>query len=87
MLAHSVRHTLRQVGDALDAVSAGRPLEFEAGRRAGRMAAGIDHDWPNRDPDDDDATRAALQGIGLACRHLHDDITATYFNYEIEDSP
>ncbi len=87
LLAHSVRHTLRQVGDALDAVSAGQPLEVEAGRRAGRMAAGIDHDWPNRDPDDDDATRASLRGIGEACRHLHDDIAATYFNYEIEDSP
>ena len=86
-LAHSIRHALRQVVDALDHVSAGRPLEVEAGRRAGRMAAGIDHDWPVRDRDDDDATRAALQGIGASCRRLHDDIASTYFDYEIEDTP
>ena len=86
-LAHSIRRALRQIVDALDAVSDGQLLQIEAGRRVGRMAAGIDHDWPNRDPDDDDATRAALQGIGESCRSLHDDIASTYFDYEIEDAP
>ena len=85
-LAHSIRRALRQIADALDAVSDGQPLQIEAGRRAGRMAARIDHDWPNRDPDDD-ATCAALQDIGGSCRSLHDDIAATYFDYEIEDTP
>ena len=51
------------------------------------MAASIDHDWPDRDRTDDDATRAALQAFGASCRLLHDDIAAAYFNYEIEDAP
>ena len=51
------------------------------------MAASIDLDWPGRDPEDDDATRATLQEIGASCRRLHDDIARTYFNYEIEDAP
>ena len=33
------------------------------------------------------ATRAALQEIRESCRLLHDDIAATYFDYEIEDTP
>ena len=86
-LTHSIRYALARIVDALDHVSAGHRLDVEAGRRAGRMAAGIDHDWPNRDPDDDDATRAALQDTGESCRRLHDDIAATYFDYEIEDAP
>ncbi len=86
-LAHSLRHALGQLTSALDAVSAGKPLEVEAGRRAGRMAASIDHDWPDRDRDDDAATHAVLQGICDNCRHVHDDIVATYFDYEIEDTP
>ncbi len=86
-LSHSIRHALGRIVDALGAVAAGPPLRTEAERRAGRMAAGIDHDWPDRDPDDDDATRAALQAIGASCRHLHEDIAGAYFNYEIEDAP
>ena len=85
-LAHSIRHAMARIVDALDAVSGGRPLAVEAGRRAGRMVAGIDYDWPNRDAGDDDATRAALQGIGASCHRLNDDIDATYFDYEIEDA-
>ena len=87
LLAHSVRHALARVTEALDAVSSGRSLAVEAGRRAGRMAAVIDHDWPNRDPDDDDATRAALQDVRDSCLLLHEDIAATYFHYEIVDAP
>ena len=86
-LSHSIRHTLGRIVEALEAVAAGPPLQIEAERRAGRMAASIDLAWPNRDPDDDDATRAALRDIGESCRHLHDDIAGTYFSYEIEDAP
>ena len=60
-LSHSIRHALGRIVEALDAVAAGPPLRTEAERRAGRMAASIDHDWPDRDAGDDDATRAALQ--------------------------
>jgi len=59
----------------------------EARRRAGRVAAGLDYDWPNRDPEDDTATRTTLGTIRNACRRLNEDIEASYFNYEIEDSP
>ena len=86
-LAHSIRYALGRIVEALDAVSSGPPLQIEAERRAGRMAAGIDHDWPNRDPGDDGAARAALQEIGESCRLLHDDIVAAYFDYEVRDAP
>ena len=86
-LSHSIRYALARISDALDAVSSRPPLAAEAGRRAGRMAARIDYDWPNRDPGDDDATRATLQEIRDSCRRLDDDIKATYFDYEIEDRP
>ena len=63
-LSHSIRHALGRIVEALDAVAAGPPLRIEAERRAGRMVASIDLDWPDRDPEDDDATRAALQDYG-----------------------
>ena len=85
LLSRSIRYALGQVRQALDAVSAGRPLIAEAGRRAGRLAAVIDYDWPNRDPADEEAIRATLRGIGESCRRLHDDIDAAYFSYGPED--
>ncbi len=85
LLSRSIRYALAQVRQALDAVSAGRPLIAEAGRRAGRLAAAIDYDWPNRDPADEEAIRATLRGIGESCRRLHDDIDAAYFSYGPED--
>ena len=86
-LSHSIRHGLGRIVDALDAVAVGPALKIEAERRAGRMAASIDLDWPDRDRDDDDATRAALREIGESCRLLHEDIAAAYFNYEVKDAP
>ena len=86
-LSHSIRHALGRIVEALGAVAAGPPLRIEAERRAGRMVASIDLDWPDRDPEDDDATRAVLQDLGDSCRQLHDDIAAAYFDYEIEDAP
>ena len=85
LASRSIRYALAQVCAALDAVSAGRPLIAEAGRRAGRLAAAIDYDWPNRDPADEEAIRATLRGIGESCRRLHDDIDAAYFSYGLED--
>ena len=86
-LGHSIRHALAELIEALDVVSGGRPLEVPAGRRAGRLASRIDHDWPERDSDDDAATRDALERIRQSWRHLHDDIAGTYFEYQIEDTP
>ena len=79
--SRSIRFALARICEALEAVSAGRPLVVEAGRRAGRLAASIDYDWPNRDPADEDAIRATLRGIGESCRRLHGDIDAAYFSY------
>lgn len=87
LLSHSIRYALSQISDALDAVSAQRPLAVEARRRAGRVAAGIDYDWPRRNLGDASATRAALREIRRECQRLNEDIEASYFNYEIEDSP
>ena len=86
-LAHSIRHALGELIEALDIVSGGRPLEVAAGRLAGRLASRIDHDWPERDRADDAATRASLDDIRQSFRRLHDDIAGTYFEYEIEDAP
>lgn len=86
-LSHSIRYALEQIASVLDVVSEQRPLAVEARRRAGRVAASLDYDWPNQDPGDDSATRATLGTIRDACRRLNEDIEASYFNYDIEDSP
>jgi len=88
LLSSSIRHSLARIQDALDAISAhrSRPPTVVA-RRAGRMAALIDYEWPDRGPGDDDATRAVLREIRESCHHLHENIVAAYFDYEIEDTP
>ena len=88
-LSRSIRHALAQISDVLDAVTPPGKLPggLEAVRRTSRMAARIDYDWPDRDPKDDSATRTTLQDIRDSCRRLHEDIEATYFDYEIEDTP
>ena len=87
LLSRSIRYALARVWDALDTISSHQPLAVEAGRGVGRMAARLDHDWPNRDPGDDAATRRMLQEILESCRKLHDDVETAYFDYAIEDSP
>ncbi len=87
LVSRSVRYAVARICEALDAVSAGRPLIVEAGRRAGRLAAAIDYDWPNRDPADDEAIRATLREIGESCHQLHGDIDAAYFSYATEAGP
>ena len=86
LLSHSIRYALTQISSALHAISVYRPA-LEAGHLEGRMSAHIDYEWPYRDPEDDFATRNALCKIRDSCRSLHDTVEATYFNYEIEDSP
>ncbi len=86
LLAHSIRHSLAQITDALDAISE-QQAATKASHLGGRMIAFIDYEWPDRDPEDDQATCKALQRIHETCCHLHENIEATYFNYIIEDSP
>lgn len=87
LFSRSIRFSLGVISDALGVISAGQPLTLEAGRRAGRLVARIDCEWPNHDLEDEDATRALLQQVGQSSRLLHDDIRAAYFDYEIEDAP
>ncbi len=87
-LSRSIRYALAQIQGSLDAVTAqGKlPEALEARRRASRMAARIDDDWPARNSTNDDATRTMLQQIWNSCGRLNEDIEATYFDYEVEDT-
>ncbi len=87
LLSCSIRFGLEVIRNALDVISAGRPLSVEAGRMAGRMAASIDCDWPNHDLENDGNTRAMLQDMRESFLQLHDDIESAYFDYDLEDFP
>ena len=89
LLSYSIRHAMARIRDALGRVAARRepPPAVEAARRAGRMAARIDYDWPQRDPSSDAAARSVLAEIRESCRLLHLDVEAAYFDYPIEDAP
>ena len=87
LFSRSIRFGLGMISEALNVISSGQPLAVEAGRRAGRMVARVDCEWPNHDLEDEDATRAMLQQVGQSSRLLHGDIRAIYFDYEIEDVP
>ena len=87
LLAHSIRHALDRISDALAAVVTGRPAARGPGRRAGRAVARLEYDWPQRDPGSDLAARELLAEILGACRRLNEEIEVSYFNYGIEDSP
>ena len=89
MLSRSIRYALGRVSDSLRAIAPPGKLPHadETDRHAGRVAARIDYDWPQRNPADDSATRSALQEIRDSCYRLHEDIERTYFSYWIEDRP
>ena len=88
-LSHSIRYALAQISEALHEVAARRehPSALEATRRVGRMSAEIDYDWPERDRQDDVATRATLARFQDACRLVHVNIAHACFDYAIEDDP
>ena len=88
-LSHSIRYALARISEQLRAVATRSEgaSALAAQRRAGRMGARLDYDWPYRDLHDDGAARAVLAEIRSACRLLHEDIEGAYFDYAIEDSP
>ena len=88
-LSHSIRYALARVAEQLQALSPrrGTGSMLAAQRRAGRVVARLDYDWPYRDPEDDAATSAVLAELRRECRLLHGDIEAAFFHYAIEDSP
>ena len=84
-LAHSLRHSLLMIAESLKEVSGSQARQAEVARRVRRMAGWIDGDWPRRDPNDDEAARAALARLRQSCRQLHEDIAAAFFSVEIQD--
>ena len=53
-----------------------------AQRLAGRLAALVHYEWPDRDDRDD-----LLRQVSEDCRTLHSFVTDAYFEYPIEDTP
>ena len=68
---------LAAIGAGPDAHSSGA-----ARRLAGRLAALIHYEWPDRED-----REALLRQVNEHCRELHNLLTAAYFDYPIEDSP
>ena len=68
---------LAVIGHGPNAVSSGALR-----RLAGRLGALMNYDWP-----DEEDRQALLRRVNGLCRELHDRVTATYFDYPIEDSP
>ena len=53
-----------------------------ARRLAGRLSALIYYEWPDRED-----REVQLRQVSEHCRRLHEFVTATYFEYSIEDTP
>jgi uncharacterized alpha-E superfamily protein len=53
-----------------------------AQRLAGRLAALVHYEWPDRDDREE-----LLQQVSEDCRRLHGFVTAAYFEYQVEDTP
>lgn len=84
LLPDSLCQSLDVAGSQLDAIGPG-PNAHTSGamrRLAGRLSAAIHYEWP-----DLEEREQALREMGAFCRDLHDLITQTYFEYQVEDSP
>ena len=68
---------LASIGRGPDAKSSGA-----AQRLAGRTAALIHYEWPDRED-----REALLRQVRDYCRELHHLVTAAYFDYPVEDFP
>lgn len=84
LLPDSLCQSLDVVGAQLDAIGPGPDAESSGATRrlAGRLASVIHYDWPDLRERD-----KTLQDMGAFCRDLHDLITATYFEYQVDASP
>lgn len=84
LLPSSLCYALDVVGTQLDAIGPGTHTDSsDAIRRlAGQLESLSHNDWPNM------ADREkALREMGAICRDLHDLITVTYFDYQVEEAP
>lgn len=84
LLPDSLCQSLDVLGAQLDAIGPGPNAESSGATRrlAGRLGSLIRYDWPDLND-----RQKALQDMGALCRDLHTQITATYFDYQVEDSP
>ena len=84
LLPDSLCHSLDILGAQLDAIGPGPNAESGGATRrlAGRLGSLIHYNWPDLKD-----RKEALQGMGALCRDLHSHITATYFDYQVEESP
>ena len=83
-LPDSPSRSVAIVAEELGAISAG-PNSHSTGvarRLAGRLGALIHYEWPDREDREE-----LLREVREQCRLLHDFVTATYFEYSIEDTP
>ena len=83
-LPDSLSRSVAIVAEELGAISAGPNSHYTgvARRLAGRLGALIHYEWPDREDQEE-----LLREVREQCRMLHDFVTATYFEYSIEDTP
>ncbi len=84
LLPDSLCRSLDQAAEELAAIGPG-PNAHSSGatqRLAGRLGALIHYDWPDRKD-----RESLLRQVDGYCRELHGLVTATYFDYPIEDFP
>lgn len=83
LLPDSLCQSLDSLGAQLDAIGPG-PSAASSGatrRLAGRLGSLILYDWPDLED-----RQKTLHDMGAFCRDLHNLITQTYFEYQVEDS-
>ena len=82
MLPDSLCHSLDMVSAELGALGPGpdAAASADAARLAGRMAALIQYDWPDRE--DHEELLRQVRGHG---RDLHELVSSAYFDYPVED--
>ena len=84
LLPGSLRRSFDMAAAALAAVGPGADAGSSAGARrlAGRLGALVHYDWP-----DSEDREKFLHQVEQYCRELHHAVTASYFDYPIEDPP
>ena len=83
-LPDSLSRSVSIVAEELGSISAGpNPQSTGVARRlAGRLGALIQYEWTDREDREE-----LLREVSDQCRLLHDFVTATFFEYSIEDTP
>jgi uncharacterized alpha-E superfamily protein len=84
LLPDSLCRSLDRTASGLESIGPGPDAKASGGvtRLAGRMAALIHYDWPDRED-----RHELLRQVREYCRELHYLVTAAYFDYPVEDVP